>query len=107
MREQKIYYRYMSEKEAGVVEEEGLLRGGLPGETYWTDERYGTAAEAKSRLALKALPEVRLAFTIKNDPALEREGTRVGALDDEPGGGMEWMTTEKVEVEVIGVDKLE
>ena len=56
MREEKIYYRYMSEKEAGVVEEEGLLRGGRPGQTYWTDERYGTAAEAKSRLALKAPP---------------------------------------------------
>ena len=86
----------MSEEEAGAVEEEGLLRGGRPGRSYWTDKRYETADEAKSRLALKAPPEVRLAFTIRNEPALERVGTRVRPLRGEPGGGTEWMTTDKV-----------
>ena len=57
MREEgKIFYRYMSRKEAEVVEEEGLLRGGCPGRSYWTNERYETAAEAKGRLALKNPP---------------------------------------------------
>ena len=49
---------------------------------------------------------MRLAFTIRNEPALERDGTRVRPLRGEPGGGREWMTSGKVEVEVIGVDKL-
>ena len=97
----------MSEEEARVVEREGLLRGGRPGQTYWTDELYETAAEAKSLLALNDPPEVRLAFTIKNEPALERDGTEVDAHQGERGGGTEWMTTDKVEVEVIGVDNLE
>lgn len=38
---------------------------------------------------------------------LERGGTEVEPLHGEPGGGTEWMTTEKVEVEVIGIDNLE
>lgn len=108
MLEGRIFYRYMSREEAEDVEDKGLLRGGRPGQTYWTDERYERAGEAKSRLALNYSPEVRLAFTIRNEPTLERNGTRVKPLNGEPGGGTEWMSeNDSVEVEVIGVDNLE
>lgn len=48
-----------------------MLRGGRPGRTYWTDEVYEGADEAKGRLALDELPKVRLAFRITNQPKLE------------------------------------
>lgn len=51
------FYRYMSEAEAEAVGKTGLLRGGRPGRTYWTDRRYESAREAKSLLALRARPE--------------------------------------------------
>lgn len=101
------FYRYMSRAEAEAVERTGFLKGGRPGRTYWTDEYFERAEEAQGRLALKLRPQVRLAFRITNDPKLVLEGTRVRPKDEQAGGGTEWMTIERVEVEVIGVDNLE
>jgi hypothetical protein len=107
LEEGRAFYRYMSRSEAEAVLRTGMLRGGRPGRTYWTEDRYETTGEAKRRLALAALPEVRMRFTIRNDPHLRRAGDTVESSDDEPGGGTEWMTLEAVEVEVIAVDNLE
>lgn len=93
--------------EAEAVLRTGKLRGGRPGRTYWTEDRYESAREAKRQLALVTLPEVRMRFTIKNDPHLQRAGDIVEPSDDEPGGGTEWITLEPIEVEVIAVDNLE
>lgn len=73
----ETYYRYMSEREAEVVGDTGLLRGGRPGKTFWTTDFYGSALEAKRSLALGGLPEVRLAFTIVGEPEVELDGTVV------------------------------
>lgn len=97
----------MSEAEAEAVGKTGLLRGGRPGRTYWTDRRYERAREAKSLLALRARPEVRMEFRIINKPRLAVEGNRVKPAEDEPGGGVEWMTLDAVEVEVIRVDPVD
>jgi len=102
-----IVYRYMSRAEAEAVMITGLLRGGRRGRTYWTDERYQMSRQAKARLALDEPPEIRLAFTITNAPTLELEGSTVRPDMGEPGGGMEWMTRERVRVEVISVDNIE
>ncbi len=101
------YYRYMSRAEADAVEATGLLRGGRRGRTYWTDVRYGSAREAQRLLALDSLPEVRVAFTIRGAPEISLDGTMVRPKSGMPGGGAEWMSHEKVEVEVIAVDNLE
>lgn len=109
----RVFYRYMSWREVRVIEEEerttgsGKLRGGAPGETFWTTDFYEESRTVKSSLALGYLPEVRLAFRITNEPELELEGTPVRAARGEPGGGTEWMSEEIVEVEVISVDNLE
>ena len=104
MPEEKIYYRYMSRREADAVEKTGMLRGGRGAgvdETYWTDEIYGSAREAKARLSLGRQPEVRVAFTIRNTPRLLNEGAQVEPDEGEPGGGTEWSTLDAVEVEVM------
>ena len=107
LEEGRTFYRYTSRAEAAAVLRTGQLRGGRPGRAYWTEDRYESAREAKRRLALAALPEVRVRFTIRNDPRLRRAGDVVEPSGDEPGEGSEWMTLEAVEVEVIAIDNLE
>ena len=102
---EEVFYRYMSDAERKVVEETGMLRGGRGAgreASYWTDEVYDSAALAKARLALGRPPEVRLAFRITSGPRLVIDGERVLPHEGEPGGALEWMTTDAVEVEVIG-----
>ncbi len=53
---------------------------------------------------MKQRPQVRTEFRITNEPRLILDGARVKAIDDEPGGGIEYMTLDAVEVEVIRVD---
>lgn len=108
----RVFYRYMSDYERRIVEETRMLRGGRNAgveETYWTDELYASAAEAKARLALRYVPERRVAFRIRNAQALrmELEGSEVEPHEGEPGGGREWMTYDAVDVEVIEVEDLD
>ena len=79
-----VFYRYMSQAEVEAVVRTGKLRGGRPGRTYWATDLYESATEAKSRLALEHLPEVRLEFRITNEPGLLLAGTRVEPDEDEP-----------------------
>lgn len=104
------YYRYMSRAELEAVQKTGRLRGGRGAgfeETYWTDEFFTSALEAKSRLALLRPPEVRVAFRIINAPTLLFEGAEVRPGAGEPGGGTEWMSLDAVEVEVRDIENLD
>lgn len=108
--EEKTFYRYMSEGEVEAVRRTGLLRGGRGAgfeETYWTDELYNSAFEAKAQLALQRPPEVRVAFRITNTPRLLLEGTEVAPGAGEMGGGTEWMSVDAVEVEVRDIEDLD
>lgn len=104
---ERVFYRYMSRAEAEAVQRTGFLRSGVPGEVFWTTDHYQSVQEAKSRMSLIHTPEVRLAFRIINEPRLIREGSEVEPEFGEPGGGTEWMSEERVAVEVISVDNLE
>lgn len=104
--EGKTYYRYMSRAEAEAVGETGFLRGGIPGEVFFTEDLYDRADEAKSRLALKVRPQVRLRFRIVGEVAFIRAGSEVESAFGEPGGGSEHLTFDRVEVEVRSVDNL-
>ncbi len=102
-----VFYRYVGEKEVAAIEETGLLRGGRRGRTFWTQGVYGSAAEAKARLALgDPPPAYRVAFRIRNDPTVSARADRVDPAAGEPGGGTEWVTTDPVEVEVIEIVEL-
>lgn len=104
------FYRYMSRDEARAVGEPGdigYLRGGRPGETHWTTEFYGNAEEARTHLALEEIPEVRMRFRITSWPSRRlKEGSYVSPKHGQCGGGLEWMTEERVEVKVIDVDDI-
>lgn len=97
----KVFYRNMSKAEYEAVKATGLLRGGRPGETYFTDQRFRSAEQAKDRLSLEQKPEVQVQFRVTSDPKLVRGGTRVKAANGGRGGGREYMTGDAVKVEVI------
>ncbi len=104
---EEVFYRYVGEKEIEAIEETGLLRGGRRGSTFWTRDVYGSAAEAKARLALdEPPPAFRVAFRIRNAPTIRRRGDPVLPAAGEPGGGTEWESPDQVEVEVIDVVEL-
>lgn len=105
--EEITYFRYMSEAEAKAVRETGFLRGGNPGEVFFTKDYYKNALLAKSRLALGDTPQVRMRFRIVNDPHFTKQGAPVRSGNGEPGGGTEYETPDRVEAEVIAVDNLE
>src|SRR5690242_10487328 len=69
----RSFYRYMVPAELEAVQQTGLLRGGRPGDTFWTDEAFTSAAEAQSKLALPSPPELRVRFVIVNSPTLTRD----------------------------------
>lgn len=96
----------MSRSEAEAVRETGRLRGGWPGETYWTDEVYTSAEHAQQRLALSERPEVRMEFRIRNNPRLEIDAGRVEPAHGREGEGREYMSEDPVEVEVIDVQPI-
>jgi hypothetical protein len=100
------YYRYMVPAELEAVQQTGLLRGGRPGETFWTDESFTSAAEAQDRLALPSPPELRVRFIILNNPTLTREGSIVEPAFGGQGGGREWASPDQVQVEILDVQPL-
>ncbi len=93
----------VSKAESAAVRETGKLRGGNPGETFFTDSRFRSADRAQDRLSLPNRPEVQMEFRLKNDLSLERGGTRVDPANGGRGGGREYMTRNPVEVEIINV----
>lgn len=93
----------MSKAEAEAVKQTGKLRGGNPGETFFTDSRFRSGARAQDRLSLPQRPEVQMEFRIKNNPTLLKKGTRVTPDYGRRGGGREFMTTDPVRVGVINI----
>jgi hypothetical protein len=100
------FYRYMVPAELAAVRETGLLRGGRPGETFWTNESFTSAAEVQDKLALPSPPELRVRFIILNAPTLTREGSLVEPAYGGAGGGREWASFDQVQVEILDVQPL-
>jgi RHS repeat-associated protein len=100
-----IYCRYCSNAKAKAIEETGILRGGRPGTTYFTTDKYATADEAQQALALHSRPEVRIDFTIRNSPQIN--GPRVVERDfGQPGGGIEFWSDDPVRVFIRAIIRL-
>ena len=62
------YTRYIGEGELPAIEQTGLLRGGRPGETYFTTDGYVSKNSAMQRLALEQGPDYRVEFKLLNRP---------------------------------------
>ncbi len=94
-------YRYMTEGERIAIQETDLLRGGRPGETFFTKDLYKSTTKASQRLGLESAPSIRVEFEILNNPTLMRNGTKVLPLKSLSGGGSEFMTLDPVKVKII------
>ena len=100
------FYRYVGPAELEAIQQTGLLRGGRPGDTFWTDGEYTSAAEAQDKLALPVTPEIRVRFLILNTPTLTRAGSVVEPMFGGSGGGREWASPDPVHVEIVDVQPL-
>jgi hypothetical protein len=100
------FFRYVGPAELEAIQQTGLLRGGRPGETFWTDAEYTSAAEAQDKLALPVTPELRVRFLILNNPTLTRAGSLVDPMFGGSGGGHEWASPDPVQVEIVDVQPL-
>jgi RHS repeat-associated protein len=99
-------YRYMVEGELIATRETGLLRGGRPGESYFTLDLYKSAIKVQQRLALPTAPTLRVEFEILSNPVMLRNGLKVYPAYGMPGKGAEFMTTDPVKINVINWQKL-
>ena len=99
-------YRYVTEAEIQAIKDTGMLRGGRPGETYFTKDVYKSGAHAQERLSLPTTPTHRIEFEITNNPTMLRNGTKVEPVGSLPGKGSEFMTTDPVSVDLINVQPL-
>jgi hypothetical protein len=100
------FFRYVGRPELDAIQETGLLRGGRPGDTFWTDAEFTSAAEAQDKLALPVTPELRVRFIIVSNPTLTRNGSVVEPAFGGAGGGREWASPDPVQVEIIDVQPL-
>ena len=99
-------YRYVTEGEVKAIEKTGMLRGGNPGETFFTKDLYKSGASAQSRLSLPNTPTHRVEFQLTENVNLLRNGSKVDPAFNQVGKGAEFMTTEPVKVRIINVQKL-
>jgi RHS repeat-associated protein len=68
-RHPSFYTRYIGDGELTAIQQSGgILRGGRPGETYFTIDHYTSRAQAAQRLALPRTPDYRIEFEVLNQP---------------------------------------
>ncbi len=97
-------FRYMTNAELSAIRSgsgQGFLRGGRPGETFFTKDIYTSGLKAQQRLALPTKPTLRVEFEIINNPTLLRNGTKVRPAFGMPGGGAEFMSTDPIKVRLL------
>jgi hypothetical protein len=99
-------YRYVTNGEVNAIDETGILRGGRPGETFLTTDRYSSGSAAQSNLSLETTPTHRVKFEVINNPIFEKVNTKVAPAYNQPGGGTEIVTPNQVQVKVIYVKRL-
>jgi hypothetical protein len=83
-----------------AVNDTGLLRGGRSGDTYMTTDYYTTVEDAELKLSLKNPPEYGVEFSIVNSPAITGPQP-VRALGSLPSGGIEYIASDPVEVNIL------
>ncbi len=99
-------FRYVTQGEINAIKNTGLLRGGRPGETFFTKDVFRSGARAQQRLALPTRPTHRIEFSIRNNPHLLRNGTKVRPAFGQSGRGAEFLTTDPVRVNIFNIQPL-
>lgn len=102
-----VVYRYMTKAELEAVRQFNRLRGNRSGPTYFSTDKYKSAKQAKSKLALDDadVPEVRVQVRVKNNPRTVRRD-KVQSTKQEKGGGVEYFTSDPVYVDILEVSEL-
>ena len=102
------YTRYIGEGELPAIEQTGLLRGGRPGETYFTTDGYVSKNSAMQRLALEQGPDYRVEFKLLNRPFII--GPERVAPSLKPfrwGWGIQYWTRDPVQVQILRYSRME
>ena len=99
----EVVQRAMSRAELDAMQSTGLLRGGRSGTHYVSDAVNSDALRARQRLALGQTPEVRVTMDVPGGAF--SPPSRVGPLNNMPGGGMERTATGNIPARVLRVDE--
>ena len=99
----EVVQRAMSRAELDAMQSTGLLRGGRSGTHYVSDAVNSDALRARQRLALGQTPEVRVTMEVPGGAF--SPPSRVGPLNNMPGGGMERTATGNIPARVLRVDE--
>ncbi len=103
----RIFERVVSNAELKATQKTGLLRGGRTGTNFFTDSASLKAKRAQQRLGLDGpLRDTRIRFKIKNDIEVVGPGPAAPGSTGTAGGGREFTTTGRTEIEIIRVDRL-
>jgi hypothetical protein len=95
--------RAMSRAELEAMQSTGLVRGGRNGTHYVSDAVNSDALRARQRLARGQTPEVRV--TMEVPAGTFSPPSRVGPLNNMPGGGMERTATGDIPARILRVDE--
>jgi hypothetical protein len=108
-RHPSFYTRYIGDGELTAIQQSGgILRGGRPGETYFTIDHYTSRAQAAQRLALPRTPDYRIEFEVLNQPHIT--GPERVAPSFRPfriGWGIQYRTYDPVRVRIWHLQRLE
>jgi hypothetical protein len=76
------------------------------GKTYFTNQQFGSAAEAQQQLSLPQAPQIQVEFQLDNSPTLIENGSPAKPLFGQPGGGQEFSSFDNVKVRIKNVKRL-
>lgn len=99
------FYRAMSAAEVQAVKNSGYLRGGIEGQTFFTNTPYYSSGTAQSHLSLPTSPNYLMQFRISNNPNIYGPQT-VGPMYGYNGGGVEFYTYDRVKVVIESIWRL-
>jgi len=97
----------MSNAELKATKETGLLRGGRSEDNFFTNNASLDAKRAQQRLGLDGpLRDSRVEFQIKNDIQVSGPRSAAPGRTGTSGGGREFSTNGRTEIEILRVDLL-
>jgi hypothetical protein len=103
----KIFERVVSTPELKATLKSGLLRGGRPGQNFFTNSASLNAKRAQIRLGLDgALRSHRIRFRIKKSSGITGPGTAKPGRTGTPGGGREFSTHGPTQIEILDIRPL-
>ncbi|WP_372519389.1 hypothetical protein [Candidatus Ruminimicrobiellum ovillum] len=93
-------FRYISKEEFAFIKENNLISS-FSGENYFTNKYYSNAIDAQQKLALPTTPDFGINFKIINNPNITKQYNIVEPKFSMPGGGIEFMSQDKIEIKII------